>query len=386
MARTSLPRPSFRMPSLWRCHSDLLGSARPAAAATVSWAVDADGDWNNPANWSGAAVPTLSDDVVIDRPSGTTRSPFRRARMAAHSIHSNERLVLDAGSLTVAETLQVNSDLVLDGATLIGAIVSPGANGEGMDALDGTLNGVTMNADLNMSGSAYRTIGVTNGLTLNGTALMGDEGGYYGRFNFSGAAQTLDGTGEIVLGGASQQQRLRHRERTHGGVGAHDPRRAGHPRQRRRPLVHARAGDGGGVGAGDPARRRFAGGRGPAACDGGGTMLLSGTWSSSDSLIADGGGTLQLTGRLGERRRHPHDRRHGGPRRQFTTAASRRVRALRRHGADHGTLDNTGHALTLDAEHGDVGAVGRDDRGRAAWSRGSRARSCATAGTRRWTA
>jgi hypothetical protein len=150
-----------------------ISSAGAANAATVSWAVDADGDWNNPANWSGAAVPTISDTVIIDRPSGLYTITVPSGTHAAYSIHSNERLVLDAGTLTVAETLQVNSDLVLDGTTLVGAIVSPGANGEGMDAPGGTLDGVTMNADLDISAATGRTVTVSHGLTLNGVATMG---------------------------------------------------------------------------------------------------------------------------------------------------------------------------------------------------------------------
>ena len=73
MATHPLPVPHIRLALTLLALAPLAGAALPAAAATVSWSVDADGAWNNPANWSGGAVPTLADTVVIDRPAGTRR-------------------------------------------------------------------------------------------------------------------------------------------------------------------------------------------------------------------------------------------------------------------------------------------------------------------------
>ncbi len=44
----------------------VLLASSPALAATVSWTGPSGGSWSNGGNWSGAAVPTSGDDVVID--------------------------------------------------------------------------------------------------------------------------------------------------------------------------------------------------------------------------------------------------------------------------------------------------------------------------------
>jgi hypothetical protein len=50
------------------CSGNVSGSA-----ASVVWLGTLSGDWTNPGNWSGNAVPTAADDVVI--PSGTPNPP-----------------------------------------------------------------------------------------------------------------------------------------------------------------------------------------------------------------------------------------------------------------------------------------------------------------------
>jgi hypothetical protein len=44
-----------------------------SSAVSITWLGSLSGDWTNPANWSGNAVPTANDEVVI--PSGTTHPP-----------------------------------------------------------------------------------------------------------------------------------------------------------------------------------------------------------------------------------------------------------------------------------------------------------------------
>jgi hypothetical protein len=61
-------------------------------------------------------------------------------------------------------------------------------------ATNGTLNGVTLDADLLLEGN--RTLFVENGLTVNGTLAVGGTG--YGYLRYTGD-QTFGGTGEILL-------------------------------------------------------------------------------------------------------------------------------------------------------------------------------------------
>jgi hypothetical protein len=183
---------------IFLCANALAADAR---AGTVSWAVDSDGSWAVGTNWSGGAVPTSTDTVTIDRGAGLYTITVPSGTHEAFSIFSNENLVLDAGTFTVGDTIQVNANFSLEGTELIGGVVIPGSGGEGVDAVSGTLNGVTMDADMDISDTSGRTITLKNGFTLNGTATLGDDGAL-GRFRILGD-QTLDGTGEIVLGSSS---------------------------------------------------------------------------------------------------------------------------------------------------------------------------------------
>jgi hypothetical protein len=72
--------------------------------ASVSWINALGGSWNDPSNWSSAALPTAGDDVVINLPSNLTVH-LSDGAAAVHSLQVNDTLVLDGGSLTVAGDL-----------------------------------------------------------------------------------------------------------------------------------------------------------------------------------------------------------------------------------------------------------------------------------------
>ncbi|MBI3847133.1 MAG: hypothetical protein HY292_21100 [Planctomycetes bacterium] len=165
------------------------------AAFDVAWAVDADGFWDVPSNWSTGVVPGANDRVLIDRPAGNFTITVRQPGAVAERILSEERLtIVSGGELTVSGTVQVNNVFTLDGGKLAGAMVLPGTGGEGLAVTTSVgpaiLSGVTMDAGVSIPSSAV--LRVTNGLALNGTITNAAALEFFG-------AQTLSGTGQIVF-------------------------------------------------------------------------------------------------------------------------------------------------------------------------------------------
>lgn len=169
------------------------------APAQVSWAVDANGFWDAPANWSTGAVPGPNDDVVIDRPAGDYTVTVRQGVSTVHSITARERLTVGVSgggvSLTVTGPVDATAGLTVAYATLAGATVSAGTT---IRSDYGTLRGVTVNGTIDLSDPSGigHTLTVTNGLTLNGTLLLDSD---YCTVTIAGT-QTLGGTGTIHFG------------------------------------------------------------------------------------------------------------------------------------------------------------------------------------------
>jgi hypothetical protein len=82
-----------------------------SSAATVTWS-GAGGDelWSNPANWSGGALPTSLDDVVIDVP-GEVTVRMNVPSATVRSLQCVESFRIEAGSFEVTEGMSV-----IDGA------------------------------------------------------------------------------------------------------------------------------------------------------------------------------------------------------------------------------------------------------------------------------
>ncbi len=165
--------------------------------AAVAWDGGGDGtSWLDPLNWDADVLPATGDDVTIDVAPDTT-VVVSSGTQVINSLLSNEALMLSGGTLDVASTVKVNNSFTLAGGTLKNATVQEGDGGESL-RISGTgnnLNGVTLNADLDMI-TASATVSVQNGLTLNGTATLTGSGA---RMAFD-SSQTLAGTGTIVLG------------------------------------------------------------------------------------------------------------------------------------------------------------------------------------------
>jgi len=167
--------------------------------AQVAWAVDANGFWDVPGNWSTGAVPGPNDDVIIDRPAGDFTVTIRQGTSTVHSITARERLVVgQSGSgavLTVNGPVDAPAGLTVSSATLAGATIPAGTTVRSDYA---TLRGLTVNGTIDLSDPSGigRTLTVTNGLTLNGTMILDSP---YCVVGFAGV-QTLGGTGTVRFG------------------------------------------------------------------------------------------------------------------------------------------------------------------------------------------
>ena len=107
-------------------------------------------------------------------------------------------LTNDSQSIILASTN--NTLTLLSGGTIHGGAVVA-TNGCSLTVSSGTLDGVTVNGLLDV-GNTYNgaSLAVTNGLTLNGTALVGNPtNNWYGQLVFAGA-QSLSGSGTVVFG------------------------------------------------------------------------------------------------------------------------------------------------------------------------------------------
>lgn len=102
-------------------------TTRPSLAATrtdvspvctVEWAVDADGDWDEPTKWSTGAVPTTTDDVCIDRPGVDVTVTVRDIHEANSLYASDAMAIASSGSLTLFQPSEITGDFTLNGGTL----------------------------------------------------------------------------------------------------------------------------------------------------------------------------------------------------------------------------------------------------------------------------
>jgi Planctomycete extracellular. len=133
--------------------------------AIVAWDGGGDGkSWGDAANWSGNALPTKDDDVVIDL---TTLNPVIEVNtgndIAIKSLTSNERITMTGGILDVSGIALLKQDFSLLGGTLKNGIWD---TQEDMQfAVTGTaaFSGVTLLGTVQVGG----TLSVTSGMTEN---------------------------------------------------------------------------------------------------------------------------------------------------------------------------------------------------------------------------
>ena len=280
-----------------------------ALSETVTWNVDADGQWHEGGNWSTGLAPGPSDEVVIDRAAGVYTITVSTGAQYAGSISCAENLVITGGSLTVATSVQVSGLFTLEAGRLIDAVVLTTL---GCRGVNGYLDGVTIEGAILIGEAASTYLYILNGLTLNGTAYVG-WGGNYGRLSFTGS-QTVAGAGEVVFSDNGSNSLY-----LQTGVLTIGPDI----------LVHG-------------VRGRFQGtsgfvNQGSISADvAGGLITLEGTgWRNEGLIEAVDGGTLALAGRV-------------------TTADLGDLRGAGGTVELDGILDNTGDILELDGVTGSV--------------------------------
>ncbi len=160
--------------------------------ATVSWINPQGGSWNDPSNWSTAALPTAGDVVVIDLPSNVTVQ-LSDGAASVNSLQLSDTLVLDGGSLSVAGDLVNTGAIHLasdGGAVLVVNGTLTNAPGSLLSADQGAGGVQQIDANINNQGTVNVDPGV--GLVIQGAASSGPD------FTQAGGTLTVPGGGWVV--------------------------------------------------------------------------------------------------------------------------------------------------------------------------------------------
>jgi hypothetical protein len=173
-------------------------------AAINSWVAPAGGDWDDAGNWSLGHVPDDSEAARINLAGSYTVTHSQSITDSVDSITSNQAITLSAGTLNIGTTFSLDTaSLTLAGGTINGGTISATGGAELLaTSSGGTLNGVTLNANLNLTaGNGNVNVHVINGLTLNSTATLGYDAGIF----FDGGSQTLGGSGTVVFSNSASE-------------------------------------------------------------------------------------------------------------------------------------------------------------------------------------
>jgi len=183
-----------------------LGSGNVTSSFTVLqysavWINPNGGDWSDPANWDLGVVPGVGDDVLIDIKDSSGDRPtitYDSGATEVNSVRSLNPLILQGGSLQVDATLEVDNTFTLAGGTLEDARVLKGTSSQAIivqSYTSSTLDNVYLDEGLDLSQTSDATLNILDGLTLNGTAILGGSGNV---LLFSDV-ETLGGAGTVVL-------------------------------------------------------------------------------------------------------------------------------------------------------------------------------------------
>jgi hypothetical protein len=166
----------------------------------VRWLNPAGGDWGVAANWSTGHLPGPGDVAILDIP-GVTVTHSTGTDAVSDLVASNGTFVFAGGTLDVAHMVQGSSAFRLDGGRLAHATVSAGTAFTATfrhSALDGVTFAAGATLDLN-DPSAPAHVDVFNGLTVNGTANLGDATGHWQGELFFQGTQSVLGTGRLNI-------------------------------------------------------------------------------------------------------------------------------------------------------------------------------------------
>jgi hypothetical protein len=142
--------------------------------ALVQWISDTSSFWDLPSNWSTGSVPTSADDVLIDRGTANPVINIRSGVQSIKSLQSNETLILSGGSLSVAQTILGSSLLTLAGGALANSVID--GSRLGFTSLGGTLSGVTVSGDVNLSADNSQVL-IAGGTTFANAHMLGNYSG-----------------------------------------------------------------------------------------------------------------------------------------------------------------------------------------------------------------
>jgi RHS repeat-associated protein len=156
----------------------------------------------------------FSNQGVVQSPAGTLNLAGTIATGNVGSFLSGNGVLALSGILSnTSQTLVLSGTtnvLRLRGGKILGGSVVT-SNGASLVVNSGTLDGVTMNGVLDVGNTSSNGVSltVTNGLVLNGTALVGNPTNgvvnslkWWGEISFAGS-QTLSGNGAVVFGNAA---------------------------------------------------------------------------------------------------------------------------------------------------------------------------------------
>src|SRR5207245_1935320 len=113
----------------------------------VIWSGPATGLWSDPANWNTGFVPGPTNNVYIGP--GVTVTYNTTGTIV--NLLADGALAITGGTLTATGTVQVNNTFTLNGGTIAGATILAGSKGQGLTAMSGVLDGVTVNGDVDVT-------------------------------------------------------------------------------------------------------------------------------------------------------------------------------------------------------------------------------------------
>ena len=91
----------------------------PTEPALKEWVADTGGNWNDPANWEDGTLPTASDDVLIDIPTGEFTITVNSSGVVVNSLQTSEEVVVgSSGDLTLNATSEIASLQISNGELL----------------------------------------------------------------------------------------------------------------------------------------------------------------------------------------------------------------------------------------------------------------------------
>jgi hypothetical protein len=148
-------------------------------------------------NWCSSGTITCTD-ATVNLNGNFTRAGLGTFTSTGGSVRLRGYLDNRGGTLNLDDN---TGAWRLDGGTITGGTVNENGSPRLLPGLvPGYLSGVTLDGDLDLSGVST-SVYVTGGLTLNGTARLGQPDGSTNSRIFFRGTQTLGGTGSVLLGG-----------------------------------------------------------------------------------------------------------------------------------------------------------------------------------------